>query len=141
MKRLLFLSVALILLSFTSSMGSSSDLFRYDVVALNNQMTQLDQLEVYVSGNTGITLDQLMQKQSADPNFSGLGGVSGLNLVNEKTLGIPGFCWGCGLGVLGVLIVFVTNKEDKQQVRASIFGCIISSLVAGGGLFLGRNYY
>lgn len=50
-------------------------------------------------------------------------------------LGIPSFLWGCILGWVGLLIVYLM-ADDSAETKKALWGCIISSVVWGGGLLL-----
>jgi hypothetical protein len=113
-------------------MASQADLFHYDAVTVENQMAQLNQLEGYVMENPGITLGEMTTNGNtlaslvSDPN-----GISGFNLTNEKTFGIPGFFWGRVLGPFGVAVVYFVGK-DKAETKMAIIGCVTVSVLSIG---------
>lgn len=58
-------------------------------------------------------------------------------LENDKNpiLGIPSFCWGCGLGIIGVLVVTLVSTdlpkdEQKEQIKKSLSGCLVGTLIS-----------
>lgn len=64
--------------------------------------------------------------------------VTSLKLVPESALpigeknpvlGIPSFLWGCGLGVVGLLVVYIVSDEDKVETKKAMWGCITSTAV------------
>ncbi len=58
----------------------------------------------------------------------------------DVPVGIPGFWWGFCLGLIGTLIVFLVMDEGegrKEQVRNSIYGCLIWSALWVTLSFLG----
>lgn len=118
----------LTLIGVGKSMAGQSDLFSYDAVTVENQMAQLNQLEVYVLENPGVTLGQMASNGNAlasmvsDPN-----GINGFNLMNEKVFGIPGFLWGCVFSWVGVLVVYLVG-QDKAETKSAIIGCVVGAV-------------
>jgi hypothetical protein len=129
MKKTLILICILIVAGVGKSVASHADLFRYDAVNIANQMAPLNQLEEYILENPGITLSQiagsgnLLASLVVDPN-----GINGFNRMNEKVLGIPGFLWGCTIGWVGILIVYL-NGADPNEIKQATIGCIVETAV------------
>ena len=132
----------LTLISVTKSMAERADLFSYDALTIENQMAQLDQLEGYVLANPGVILSEITSGGDA---LSIIGSdLTGIRLTNEKTLGIPGFCWGCTFGWIGILIVYL-NGQDSEQVKKATIGCVVQTLLVGAiylasGIISGMSY-
>ncbi|MDO8368639.1 MAG: hypothetical protein Q7T20_17705 [Saprospiraceae bacterium] len=53
--------------------------------------------------------------------------LSGAAPDTERALGIPGFCWGFCLGLVGILITYVSLEGDarSKQTREAWLGCIV----------------
>jgi hypothetical protein len=131
MKKLLLLTCVLILIGFNTTFAGQTDLFSYDATAVNTQMAQLDQLEEYVGNNPGITLTQMVTAgNDLIYSVNNINGIAGLNQINESALGIPSFCWGFCLGLVGILIVYMVS-EDKKEVKGALVGCVIGTVVSG----------
>ncbi len=47
-------------------------------------------------------------------------------LLPEPPLGIPSFIWGFCLGVVGILIVYLTT-EDTEEAKKALLGCVIAN--------------
>jgi cytochrome c biogenesis protein CcdA len=45
---------------------------------------------------------------------------------NEPPLGIPSFLWGCILGIVGVLIVYIITDGDKAETKKSLWGFLVA---------------
>ena len=118
----------LLLIGVSKSMANQADLFHYDAVTVENQMAQLNQLEGYVMENPGITLGEMTTKGNALASLVGnTNGISGFNLTNDKTFGIPGFLWGCVFSWVGVLVVYLVGK-DKAETKSAIIGCVVGAV-------------
>ena len=122
------------LLITSQAYAGHADLFKYDSKAIDKEMGQLIRLEDYVNGHPGTTLTNLLYENNIlVADIGKAEGMPGLNLINEKLLGIPGFMWGCCLGFTGVLIVALV-AEDKHETKQSIKGALITvGVLAVGG--------
>jgi hypothetical protein len=139
MQKLLTLALLLLALVSNKSFAKSADLFKYDKVTISNEMVQLDQLEGYLLENPGTTLAKLTSDGNALATLPGdSNGVAGLNLTNDQVGGIPGFYWGCCLGVWGILIVALVSK-DSIEINQALRGFLVSvvaDVVIVGGIYL-----
>ncbi len=45
--------------------------------------------------------------------------------VTGDTLGIPPFLWGCILGVIGILLVYIISDNNKEATRKALVGCLV----------------
>jgi len=131
MKKLLILASLLILIGVGKSMAGQANLFSYDAVTIENQMTQLDQLEGYVLENPGVTLGEMATNGNALASMvSDANGISGFNMINEKVFGIPSFLWGCVFSWVGVLVVYLVG-QDKAETKSAIVGCVVGAVAYG----------
>jgi hypothetical protein len=126
MKRALLTLMAGLFIS-SLAFANKTNLFTYDAVQVDQEMSQLQTLENFVAVNPGVTLTGMQEEDNAlvsDLNlsaceFGGTGSVSG-----DRALGIPSFLWGCCLGPLGVLIVYLV-AEDSGETKKSFMGCVV----------------
>ena len=138
-KIILFASLALLIAG--TSMAGQAELFSYNQEAVEMEMAELSCLENFVLENPGISLSDLVASENElVANMAHSPAFYGLNTMNEKALGIGGFWWGCCLGPLGILVVWLA-ADDPAETRKSIFGCVISTLLSGSSSFLYSNYY
>jgi hypothetical protein len=102
----------------------------YDEKKINAEFEQLNKIEAYVQKNEGTTLEAL---KTENPNL-----VDGISLKEESAVtikdasdlfGIPAFLWGCVLGVVGLLLVYIFTDNDKAQVKKAVMGCLVGSVV------------
>jgi apolipoprotein N-acyltransferase len=59
--------------------------------------------------------------------------IESLRLVPESALptgeknpvlGIPSFLWGCGLGVVGMAVVYIVSNQNMDETKKSLWGCL-----------------
>jgi hypothetical protein len=128
MKKLL-VSVFLVLFAGFTVIANDADLFKLDYNAVQAEFSGLNQLATMVT-NSGISYSDLLLTNG---NM-----VASLSLVPESALpdgeknpvlGIPSFLWGCGLGVVGLLVVYLVSDENKVETKKAMWGCITSTAV------------
>lgn len=131
MKRF-FLFAGLALMLSGSALAGEADLFSYDQKALETEMADLTAIEDFVAAHPGISLSEMMAAdQELVAGMTGSQAFYGLQSMTEKVLGIGGFWWGCCLGPVGVLVVWL-GADDSAETRSSIIGCVVSTLLSGG---------
>lgn len=133
MKRTFFLVSFIIgLLSFNSK-ASNSDLFQYDENVIIEKFQSLNNLELFINQNQGITLTEIQANSENDGLVANLD-KSGINcsfsILAGAPLGIPSFLWGCCFGAVGVLIVYLT-ADDPEETKKSVYGCITGAVISG----------
>jgi hypothetical protein len=123
MKRILFLFV---LLSAVSSQvfAGSGDLFSYDKDKINAEMTQLTALEDMVSQSQDLTYDDLLAANNPLVADLNMGYDAMLAAMGANMPVLPAFWWGCILGPVGILLVYVI-EEDRDQTMSALWGCVI----------------
>jgi hypothetical protein len=126
MKKILLLPI-LLLMVFVSRAGSANaDLFVINEEEVTAQISELDNLENYVTAHQGATLTDVIKATSeGSANFD----VSMLNnfattYAEGPVAGIPSFLWGCVLGPAGLLVVYLVSDQDKQETRKALYGCL-----------------
>ena len=130
-KAILFASFMLAVFS-TQAIAGDARLFDLNEDQINAEFTELNELEVFVTENDGITLSQLRESNNAlalNLNLSN-NGIAGLMMLGEPPAGIPSFLWGCILGPIGILLVYLIS-EDSDETKKALFGCL-----AQGGLWV-----
>jgi hypothetical protein len=124
MKKLL-LSIFMVFFAGFTVFANDTDLFKLDYNAVQAEFSQLDQLAVMVKSNSDLTYSVLKLE---DANL-----IESLRLISESTLpdnsknpvlGIPSFLWGCGLGVVGILVVYIISDKDKVETKKALWGCV-----------------
>ncbi len=97
-----------------------------DESALNEAMQELNVLDEFLNENAGVTYTDL---ESAESEL--IIGVEnstaplGMDSESEPPLGIPSFLWGCILGVIGILLVYLLTDGDKDETRKALWGMLV----------------
>jgi hypothetical protein len=110
--------------------ANNADLFSYNQDQVNQELSQLQALENYVSANPDVSLTNLQAENNslvADLNMSA-NSMGGFSLSGEPPLGISSFLWGCVFGLVGVAIVYFMTDEDKDETKKALIGCAVSGL-------------
>lgn len=139
MNKLIFLiSLIIGLLSFNIK-ASNLDLFQYDENIINEKFQSLNNLEIFINQNQGITLTEIQANNENDGlivNLDKNGINNSLNIFTDPPLGIPSFMWGCCFGWVGIIIVYITcndpietNKALKGFVVTGVAGVAIYAIV------------
>jgi hypothetical protein len=97
-----------------------------DESALNEAMQELNVLDEFLDENAGVTYADLESSESeliigVENSTAPLG----MPADSESPLGIPAFLWGCILGVIGILIVYIITDGDKDQTRKALWGMLV----------------
>lgn len=113
--------------------------FSIDENAMDVALSELNELDAFLDMNEGLTYADLAASGSdLIANISDIAAPLGLAQDGELPLGIPAFWWGCVLGWIGWLLVYVLTDQDKEQTRSAFTGCLISS---GVSVVLSVLYY
>ncbi|GAB3521075.1 hypothetical protein [Emticicia fontis] len=115
----------------TESLTASNDVstpqveaLKYDEKTINAEFEKLNKLEAYVNTNEGTTLADVQETELAkdlklDTN------VTSTVARGDLPLNIPAFWWGCVLGLVGVLVVYIVTDQDKDQTKKALYGCLV----------------
>ena len=99
--------------------------------SLNEAMKELNLLEAYLNQNVGVSYKDLAESGSElILNVSNNSSPMGIENGGDDLLGIPPFLWGCILGWLGLLMVYILTDNDKEQVKKALKGCLVGTGVA-----------
>lgn len=113
----------------------SQEVLNFNEDEIYAAFAEIDELSAIVS-NSEATYEELATKDVA--NLDMVSAASALPLSAESEvgppLGIPSFLWGCLLSWVGLLIVYFLTDRDKDETRKALWGCLISTLLYGGGL-------
>jgi len=115
-----------------------------------NSVANFDESEIYAAFSEIETLENLVKNSEYSYNevkemnnelISNISVSSAIALSSsENTPPIFGaFLWGCLFNWVGMLIVGLTTDFDNQQITKSFWGCLINSLLFGGGT--GCSFY
>lgn len=111
--------------------ANDANLFSYDKSSVNSQMSAINSVENFVNSNPGVTLDELQASNNDILNGVNLNAnASSFSSLAEGPLGIPSFLWGCVLGAIGILLVYLIS-QDSEETKKALWGCL-----AGAGVWL-----
>ncbi len=96
--------------------------------ALAMAMQELTELDNYLTTNEGTTYSDLVEIGSElIANVSDSTSPIGMNQEGESPLGISPFLWGCVLGWVGLLIVYLMTDQDKEMTKKALIGCLVGT--------------
>ena len=131
MKKLIVIPLLLMLFAFNGKSSGYADMIEVDESYMESVFADLNQLENYVLEHQGVTLNELKAIGStlvANVDVSGLGSLGACSMLGgEPPLGIPSFLWGCCLGWVGILLVYILTDNDKEEVKKSLYGCLVGT--------------
>ncbi|MBN1388732.1 MAG: hypothetical protein JW965_09815 [Bacteroidales bacterium] len=105
--------------------------FTLDQNALDAALSELNELDNYLAQNEGVTYSDLEAAGSElITNISDIAAPMGIAQDGDPLLGIPPFWWGCVLGWVGWLLVYVLTDKDKVLTKQAFHGCLISSAIS-----------
>jgi hypothetical protein len=108
--------------------GIEEAVFNLDEQSLDQAMAELNLLDDYLNENEGVTFSDLQNMGSSlIANFSDIAAPMGASQEGDLPLGIPAFWWGCILGWVGILLVYIFTDNDKEQTKKALNGCLIST--------------
>lgn len=102
---------------------TESQVMTFNEQAINAEFEKLNKLEQYVAAHEGVTIEDVKETElTEDLNLDT--NVTNAVVAGELPLGIPAFWWGCVLGLLGVLAVYLITDKDKEQTKKALYGCL-----------------
>ncbi|MEE4214137.1 MAG: hypothetical protein V2I34_03660 [Bacteroidales bacterium] len=119
--------------------GMEESAFVLDENQLDLAMGELYELDSYLSVNEGVTYADL-EAMNSDliAGISDITAPLGIAQDGDPLFGIPAFWWGCILGWVGWLLVYVLTDQDSALTKRAFTGCLISS---GASVVLSVLYY
>lgn len=103
--------------------SASNTLFDVDYNEVTNALTEVVELEQFVIENEGVTYAELAENNSI--LITNITDGTQLSAgLQDGPIGIPSFIWGCVLGVIGILIVYLIEK-DSDETKKSLYGCLV----------------
>ncbi len=128
MKKILLIAAMAMFMTCQGLWANQSDDFKYNQKQVQDEFSDLNLLEQTVIDNSFITLSEMKSQNMLADKF---GNLNLTTMMMEPALGIPGFWWGCVLGPVGILVVYLLTDNDKPEVKKALYGCLVS-----GGLYI-----
>lgn len=119
---------------FSATPQISENEFVLNETEVTNAFSGLDKLDAYLELNKEATYLDIQHNYPDLLNDISASASIPQNREGGHDLFIPAFWWGCLLNIPGVIIVLLLTDNDHHQVKQSLFGCLVSSIIFGGGL-------
>ncbi len=129
-KILLLFAVSFLLVFQTKANVIASDVVSdFDETEIYSAFGEIEALVETVS-NSDVTYESLLTSNSSLlENVSANAALAmGMSAADAPPV-MSAFWWGCIFGPLGIILVAVTTDQDKGQLRSSVKGCVISTVV------------
>ncbi len=105
-----------------NSESASNDLsFNQDYI--NQELAALNRVESFVNTNENVDVQKVEEIALLDNINLEKNTTTNILTGDSLPLNIPAFWWGCFLGGLGILAVYIIT-EDKAQTTKAIYGCL-----------------
>jgi hypothetical protein len=124
MKKILLIATMAIFMSCQGLWANQANDFKYNKQQVQDEFSDLNLLEQTVIDNSFMTLSEMQSKNILSSKFSNLNLTT---MMMDPALGIPGFWWGCVLGPVGILVVYLVTDNDKPEVKKALYGCLVSA--------------
>jgi hypothetical protein len=102
---------------------TESQVMTFNEQAVNAEFEKLNKLEQYVATHEGVTIEDVKETELTE-NLNLDTNVTNAVIAGDLPLNIPAFWWGCVLGLLGVLAVYLITDKDKEQTKKALYGCL-----------------
>ena len=136
---LLFSVQTMAITSTITSNGSNNELneeVNFDESEIYVAFADVNNLVVALENNQNLSYTELQATNSellVNVNSTAAIAMNSSSDANPPFL--SAFLWGCIFNLPGMLVVGLTTGFDGNQLTKSAWGCLISSLLFGGGLF------
>lgn len=118
--------MTLIAITLSFSTRAENDSFSYNSEEVNTHLGPLLKLEQLHKKFPDKTLEELITDNELS-NYSFTNASKLQNGISEPMPILPAFWWGCLLGWVGILVVFLVT-QDSLQTQNALWGCIVSAL-------------
>lgn len=123
----------LIIINSSFDVSANHDSFSYHADEVNTHLEPLLKLESLHKSFPDKTFQELIEENDLD-SYSYTNASNLQNRFSEPMPIIPAFWWGCILGWVGILVVFLVT-QDSSQTQSALWGCIVGTLL--GCVFYG----
>jgi len=102
--------------------------FTLDLDALDQALSELNELDNFLAQNEGVLYTDLEAAESElISDVSDIAAPLGMAPASDDLLGIPAFWWGCVLGWVGWLLVYILTDQDSDETRKAFTGCLVGT--------------
>ena len=135
---------------FAQATPLSAELFSYDEEKIKAEFAELDYLEKLIIENPEISLNEIVEQNSAYKYFLHTKNYSPLGIDEVAAPGnIPSFWWsftfsiigsyslyGAVAGPISVGVVYFSTDKDNAETKKAIYGCITGTVLGFGIKYL-----
>jgi hypothetical protein len=123
----------LILSLFLIALGSFAiePVFELNEAELSKTFNTLNQIEALIIANPELTPEDIKLSHSELAENVNFESSAILKTAGDMPV-LGAFWWGCILGIIGLVLVYIVTDNDKQQTKTALIGCIVGTLVFGG---------
>lgn len=134
MKKLLFLSTLVLCLTSMQAFAGKGELFDVDDAAIEQQFSDLNQLEQYVENHDDLTWTEMQENHT---DFLATAEITDLTL--SRPLGTAwtiddmdwgAFAWGFCCCPIGFFVVAVNSNKDANQKTSFWIGVAVSTILS-----------
>ncbi|MGR3812173.1 hypothetical protein [Jiulongibacter sp. NS-SX5] len=123
-------ALSLLLISLLSFQASANE-FEFKNSELDQEFAELNALESLVA-EQNLTLEEVQSLQPELVSNIELNATASISQTAGEMPVLGPFWWGCCLGIVGLLLVYIITDNDKGQVKTALWGCIVSTILLGG---------
>jgi hypothetical protein len=124
--------ILIFLAFFVSTIALSTEpVFDLNQSEINQTFNNLTQLESFILNNPDLSVDEIKTQNSKLLDNVSFETSSNLSLAGDMPI-VGSFWWGCILGIVGLLVVYLVTDHDKEETKKAFIGCIIGTLIFGG---------
>ncbi len=152
-KKFLILIISLLFGNLVHAITLSADLFSYDESKILEEFKDLDNLENFLIENPGITLNEIVEQNSAYTYFLYAENYSPFGITEISAPGkIPSFWWaftfsiigsytlyGAVAGPIAVGVVYYSTDKNNAETKKAIYGCLTGTVLGLGIRYLTAN--
>lgn len=105
--------------------------FTLDQDALDVALSELIELDNFLAQNEGVLYaDMEAEGNVLISDISDISAPLGMAPASDDLLGIPAFWWGCVLGWIGLLLVYILTDQNKEETKKAFNGCLVGTAVS-----------
>lgn len=105
--------------------------FTLDQDALDVALSELIELDNFLAQNEGVLYaDMEAEGNALISDISDISAPLGMAPASDDLLGIPAFWWGCVLGWIGLLLVYILTDQNKEETKKAFNGCLVGTAVS-----------
>ncbi len=107
-----------------------------NIELVQDEFMSLNNLERFINSNPGVTLEGMKSIVSLKDDLQIIDTENQQVIFAKEMPIVSSFWWGCCLGIVGLLLVYIMTDNDQLQIKPAFWGCVIATIVwSAGGFF------